>query len=241
VDSLDLSENPMGDLADDVSANHQWTGRLRHLGVGNTGITTWSSVSKLVEIFPNLESLRITENPFYESSNPMKARPILLAVFPTLRSLNGTAVTKRQREEAEKYICSLIVRNDPLVHSVVSETRRSQLHEKYSTHDTDTNVGTEQTSASKRVSNMMQLVMHGPTGTTAIRIPRMSRKADFISIIARKIQWPLKLSQLHVFVGPSDSVEDRFLVEPFSQQELADIGTCDGWHVFTALKDDTVS
>ena len=236
LETIDLSDNLLGDI-DGHLPSLIWMKSIKHLGVAQTGITQFRTIAELRRAFSSLESLRITENPFYESSNIVKSRQILIAIFPFLTVLNSTVVSPRQREEAEKYVASLIVRKDELVLQVVEDFRKNELLEKFSVVKEDGTDGSFSL-APKPQSNMMKLTLHAPMGTLNIRVPQTARSDDFIAIVARKIQWPLKLSQLEVFVAPRDCPEDRVKVDSFAQQEIVDLGTCDGWHVFTALIDD---
>ena len=72
-------------------------------------VTQWSDIDQLGGVFPNLDSLRfsispeirVTTTPERLTGDDTSDRPIIIAKLPALGRLNGSAITKAERREAE--------------------------------------------------------------------------------------------------------------------------------------------
>jgi hypothetical protein len=73
----------------------------------------------------------------------------------------------------------------------------------------------------------------------SIRVPKTSRISDLVRIVASKISWPFKESQLrlHASFSSADTLSAIPLEDP--DCDLLDIGIEDGWTLFTSLNDPT--
>jgi tubulin-specific chaperone E len=91
---------------------------INFLNIGDNKIPSYSFVDALTTQFPNLSSLRISKNPLYDQSNatdstaPSDASYYLtLSRIPTLKTLNYTTITERDREDGEIYYLSVAEKN----------------------------------------------------------------------------------------------------------------------------------
>lgn len=113
LDILNLSDNPISSIPAPSGASFQ---SLTTLALRNTLVSSWVDVDHLAS-WAKLENLRIScansvdangepqrkqyDDPFIMSGDPSTDRSILIAKFAALTSLNGTAVTKAERWDAE--------------------------------------------------------------------------------------------------------------------------------------------
>lgn len=92
---------------------------ITFLNLADNQIPSFSFIDALPAVFPNLESLRISKNPLYDqttqssspdvnSSNPADSSYYLtVARIPTLKTLNYTKITARDRDDGEIYYLSV--------------------------------------------------------------------------------------------------------------------------------------
>ncbi len=84
------------------------------LNLSHNAITDSRVVSSLPELFPNLTSLRVSNNPFFLNLTPSTTRGTVDAAFlitvarlPTLTMLNYTSITEKDRMDGELYYLSV--------------------------------------------------------------------------------------------------------------------------------------
>lgn len=94
------------------------------LNIADNHISTFAFIDALPSLFPNLTSLRISKNPLYDQANTSTANStasdpsqskipsdstyyLTLARIPSLKVLNYTTITSRDREEGEIYYLSV--------------------------------------------------------------------------------------------------------------------------------------
>lgn len=75
---------------------------LRHLMLRGNPIAAWSSIDAL-DSFPTLTEARLAELPLTASMSGAAARRIVIARMGKLRTLNGSEVRPREREDAERF------------------------------------------------------------------------------------------------------------------------------------------
>jgi len=103
---------------------------LESLNISRNKINDYSFVDDIPTIFANLTSLRISNNPLYDSppqdeTQPLQSRSsdtsyyLTLARIPSLKTLNYSTITPRDREEGEIYYLSVA---DKAIDSAVRQT-----------------------------------------------------------------------------------------------------------------------
>ena len=240
LESLDVGENPfLGDECDSALSYNMRS--LKHLNVARCGIEQWSTLTWMAQEMPWLESIRVTENSFY--SDPcMKlsaGRHLLVALFPKLVLLNGASVTPANRVESERYCASLLMRkNSPLVHEVIAQFRKTELLMVYgrsSEMEPGGSLGGPDGTA--KTSNLIKLTLMGQMyGDLPIRVPRNCKVSELATIVSRKIDWPMTLSQMGLSVASYVRGEQQSLVGHESS-EITDFGVDNGWLVYTFVKE----
>lgn len=116
---ISLQQNEIGMVGEvnpGETAKLEMFRNLRSLNLSDNKFTDFRSVDLLSLLFPNLASLRISNNPLYAatsaapSDTPRAHSDVLysftLARIPSLIVLNHTAITPRDREEGEIYYIS---------------------------------------------------------------------------------------------------------------------------------------
>ncbi|KAK2195514.1 bifunctional Leucine-rich repeat domain superfamily/Leucine-rich repeat/Tubulin-specific chaperone E/CAP Gly-rich domain superfamily [Babesia duncani] len=93
------------DIADAVEGLH--FPNLTHLYLDENYITRWSTIANLSLVFTNLTDLRFSLHGT-TGANASVHFQVLVAIFPNLKTLNGTEITKSQRVHAERYYISLM-------------------------------------------------------------------------------------------------------------------------------------
>lgn len=202
---------------------------LTHLTI----VVTENVIASLAVNFPQLESLTLTStgeesNQFYDAS--MRVRSIILTSFPSLKVLNNSTIRPNHRTEAFKYCVALVGRNDQLALSIIPPDILTSLKQSLVTVSESTHSENRTT----RMNRMFLDVLIVGAEKIPVRIPISATFLEFTSIVARKISWPLKLSQLRISVR-SPHGDDSDLV-PIST--TADLGYLDdGWYVYTSVYD----
>jgi len=97
--------------------------QLRHLALSHNGITSWSCIDALAVQCPKLESLSLTGNPLIEEQN---SRAFVVARVGSLTSLNGAAITLKERTDCELFYLSHITQHGPS-----SDEERFREHPRY--------------------------------------------------------------------------------------------------------------
>jgi len=104
---LGLSSNPFESIR--VPAGHHVPLKLTNLSLSSTRISEWSSIDSLNLWCPQLESLTLNGTPLVEDPQVGRVwQQIVIARLPTLRAFDGTAVSQRQRVDAELLYLSRI-------------------------------------------------------------------------------------------------------------------------------------
>ena len=224
--SLDISNNPLGDY-DTIDLP-----TLTHLNIASTNITTWSTIRAIAKSVPLLESIRITGNFVYDSALS-RNRQILITTFPKLTSLNGATVSSGQRSEAERYCANLIQIGG--ITKELSDELKFFIQNKYFSPKHIELVTQNKRRPNEVKSNMISLVVRGGRPSDlVVRIPISCKISNLSSVIAKRIEWPLKISQLGLSVcSPAADFEDRTAVS--GTGDVSDLGLEDGWIVYTYI------
>jgi hypothetical protein len=104
------------------------------LDVSFNAITTWAFINDLSTAFPSLTSLRISHNPLFSNLHNPAGRELTaedgymltIARLPNLRILNFSAVTEKDRLNAESYYLSLIVQELSLAAEMDADRIKAQ-------------------------------------------------------------------------------------------------------------------
>jgi len=202
---------------------------LSHLHVSPPRERGWDLIKALSLFAPNLCSLTIspTSNSFYDFS--MKTRAIIIVCFPNLNLLNNSIVRPSQRIEAAKYCASLLAKQDTVAVDVIPPHIAHQLVRDYK-RDMEETVSGQTRLVSK---SYWSLVIMTET-QVPVRVPISSTLLELTSIVARKISWPLKLSELQLSVrSPNGDDGDIIVLSETSDLSCID----DNWYVFTSVCD----
>ena len=239
LETLDISRNAwIGDLTinEDIKSA---LSQIQSLDVSECSISDWATLSSLSTVMSNsLLSLRVSLNPFYEC-NPSKGRQILITLFPKLVLLNNATVSQRLRDQSELYCANLLSKGDQLVCTCIPENLKKNLLEKFFIAPDAVNENFTSSGKTERGSSMLTLSVVGMGNPVCIRVPKVSRISDLVRIVASKISWPLKESQLRLHA--SYSAADTLSSIPLDELDcdLLDMGIENGWTIFTSLNDPT--
>jgi hypothetical protein len=224
IESLDIEGVPI--LPEHVQ---QFLPNLSHLHVSPPPENGWGLIKALSLFAPNLCSLSIspTSNSFYDSS--MKTRAIIIVCFPNLNLLNNSIVRPSQRIEAAKYCASLLAKQDTVAVDIIPPNIAHQLVHNYK-RDMEETIPGHTRLVSK---SYWSLVIMAET-QVPVRVPISSTLLELTSIVARRIAWPLKLSQLQLSVrSPNGDDGDIIVLNETSNLSCID----DYWYVFTSVCD----
>ncbi|KAK5074344.1 hypothetical protein LTR64_006511 [Lithohypha guttulata] len=131
IESLSLQANKICDIGPAVVAHKHIFPQITTLNLSHNLIPAFSFIDYLPKLLPNLSSLRITNNPIFLPSEPSSTTDsrssdkhyfLTLARLPTLKTLNYTSITPRDREEGEIYFLS-VVEKDLKAHLLKAEAR----------------------------------------------------------------------------------------------------------------------
>ncbi|KIY65490.1 hypothetical protein CYLTODRAFT_400351 [Cylindrobasidium torrendii FP15055 ss-10] len=114
----------------------QFRPAINFLSLSSNQLNSWTVLDALADWFPMLEILHIHENPFILQDKAMAsfARQLIIASIPSLKFLNGTAISSRERTDSELFYISYITRTNP--HIEASRQRQHpQLAALRSKHD----------------------------------------------------------------------------------------------------------
>ena len=204
-----------------------WSSSLVSLNISNCGIVSWDWLGPLMN--RELSDLRVSSNPVYD--NTLGARQIITALCPSLVLLNGATVTGKHRIEAEKY-CRMRLERFPKDIVALFGTSLDQVE-----RVCDEESNKETPVATVKRGSLMKLSVSDGSKRVEFRVPQSCLVSDLSTIVAKKLQWPFKLSQLGLSVSPPDGgFEDRIVLD-VRNTELGDFGLESGWCVYANLID----
>lgn len=110
---------------------------LRRLEFAFNEIDDWDFINNLDDVFPGIQSLRISHNPLYQSLQTIEGRPIsheigyllTIARVAHLKMLNYSSITDRDRTEADTYYLAQI--GNELQNNLVDEKTVLLKHPRY--------------------------------------------------------------------------------------------------------------
>ncbi|XP_054706362.1 tubulin-specific chaperone cofactor E-like protein [Uloborus diversus] len=92
-----------------------WEDRFPHLqtlNLNNAPLAEWTDVDRL-NAFRKLEDVRLQNMPVLEDLNEPERRQHLIAYLPSVERLNGSAITPKEREDAERAFIRHFLHHDP--------------------------------------------------------------------------------------------------------------------------------
>ena len=118
LSAISLQGNKISSISIPVNSNQeiQSMPKITSLNLSQNEIPNYNFIDVLPRYFPELQSLRVSHNPFF---NPPTSAPsyqtntafsLTLARIPTLQTLNHSTITSRDREEGEIYYLSVTER-----------------------------------------------------------------------------------------------------------------------------------
>ncbi|RDB21426.1 Tubulin-specific chaperone E [Hypsizygus marmoreus] len=96
---------------------------LKHISLSHNKINSWSDVDALSSWCPGLETLTLSGNPLTEREKTGHSRPFTISKIPSLLTLDGAAISLKERADSEIFYQSYIVQHGP-----GSEDERVQAH-----------------------------------------------------------------------------------------------------------------
>ncbi|KAK2828381.1 hypothetical protein Q5P01_019415 [Channa striata] len=100
--TLVLANNSVDSVGDTQETLQRLFPNLRSLNLNNSGLSKWADIERL-NFFPKLEEVKAMGIPLLEPYSTHERRSLLLAQLPSVVALNGSAVSKGEREDAERF------------------------------------------------------------------------------------------------------------------------------------------
>ena len=229
IATLDVSGNALGDLSAPIGLTE-----LRQLNLADTGIASWESIKFLKSgNFENLRFLTSLASPASPAFYTYSARPLIIALFPRLRVLNGATVSAAQRTDAGKYCHHLLERGDAVTRSLFSDGEVACLKSQFGSISSTSGV-----SVPTATSNLCILAVKGGQKEAQLRLPRTLQIRDLAGLVAKKISWPLKLSEMVLQASPQGGgLEDIQSLDDCEGRDLGDLGIETGWVIFASVRE----
>uniref|UniRef100_A0A667ZS92 Tubulin folding cofactor E-like a n=1 Tax=Myripristis murdjan TaxID=586833 RepID=A0A667ZS92_9TELE len=102
LDTLVMANNNLASIQDGKEILKRLFPNLRSINLHNSGLTRWEDIEKL-NFFPKLEEVRLQGIPLLQTYTNTERRSLMIAQLPSVSSLNGSAVTDSEREDAERF------------------------------------------------------------------------------------------------------------------------------------------
>jgi len=230
LESLDISGTPIKFPGTPVDACIFTN--LIHLNISNTCQGDWQSIRWIFENLPNLKSLRVSENPFY--NNTQFARSIIIVSLPKLEVLNGSPIRPSNRREMEKYCASLLTRGNEDACACIPLSVQKSLLEIFSSHSDTVIPNNPYNAVTRRTLVTVNIIAER---ITSMRLPLTCTVSEMKTMISRKISWPLKISEMAISARSGESTDDSDLIILSTASAVVDdIGIDDGWNVYVSVK-----
>ncbi|EIN07095.1 RNI-like protein [Punctularia strigosozonata HHB-11173 SS5] len=115
VTRLILTSNKLGNIpSQDTTDVHLRLSGIKHISLVSNRLTSWASIDALASWCPELESLSVAANPFLDDTFLGRhSRQLIVAKIPSLRTLDASQVTDRERNDCELFYLSLIAQQGP--------------------------------------------------------------------------------------------------------------------------------
>ncbi|KAI4947535.1 hypothetical protein J4E91_006355 [Alternaria rosae] len=115
---LILKSNKISEITSSGASIPVFSTTVREVDLSFNEISTWAFVEKLIHVFPGLQSLRVSQNPLYQSLQAPDGRNLTaddgymltLARLGQLKTLNHSPINEKERLNAESYYLSMIAK-----------------------------------------------------------------------------------------------------------------------------------
>ncbi|KAG8008474.1 Tubulin-specific chaperone cofactor E-like protein [Nibea albiflora] len=102
LSTLVLANNNLDSVGDTQETLQCLFPNLRSINLNNSGLSKWEDIERL-SFFPKLEEVKVKGIPLLEPYTAHERHSLLLAQLPSVVVLNGGAVSKGEREDAERF------------------------------------------------------------------------------------------------------------------------------------------
>ncbi|XP_076606786.1 tubulin-specific chaperone cofactor E-like protein [Chaetodon auriga] len=102
LSALVLANNSVDSVGDTQETLQRLFPTLHSINLNNTGLSKWEDVERL-NFLPKLQEVKAKGIPLLEPYTTHERRCLLLAQLPSVRVLNGGAVSDGEREDAERF------------------------------------------------------------------------------------------------------------------------------------------
>ncbi|XP_031724911.1 tubulin-specific chaperone cofactor E-like protein [Anarhichas minor] len=99
--TLVLANNSVDSVGDNPDTLQRLFPNLRSINLNNSGLSKWEDIERL-NYFPKLEEVKAKGIPLLQPYATHERRSLLLAQLPSVVLLNGSSVSKGEREDAER-------------------------------------------------------------------------------------------------------------------------------------------
>ncbi|TPX32079.1 hypothetical protein SmJEL517_g04732 [Synchytrium microbalum] len=203
LESLVLTNNPI----ENIIIHPDTFKTLKSITLSATTISSWKSLDTL-NTLPNLVDLRIRRIPLLDSVKQYVQRTMLIARISSLTVLNGSAISSKERKEAELYYVNQVCLSD------MQDPSFNDLHPRYEVlikeYDiTRPNPATIKPASSTLKDRLIQVKLVNMTNSKAVekRIPGTMMMRNFRSLVAKVVGCALMSMTLKV-VGQDGRVVD---------------------------------
>ncbi|XP_029029141.1 tubulin-specific chaperone cofactor E-like protein [Betta splendens] len=100
--ALVLANNSVSSVGDSKETLQRLFPSLRSINLNNSGLSRWEDIERL-NFFPKLEEVKAKGIPLLQPYSTHERRSLLLAQLPSVKVLNGGAVSNGEREDAERF------------------------------------------------------------------------------------------------------------------------------------------
>ncbi|CAN9089332.1 hypothetical protein CC77DRAFT_1093500 [Alternaria alternata] len=115
---LILKSNKISEITSSDASMSIFPSTVREVDLSFNEISTWAFIEQLVYVFPGLQSLRVSQNPLYQSLQAPDGRSLTaddgymltLARLGQLKTLNHSPIHEKERLNAESYYLSMIAK-----------------------------------------------------------------------------------------------------------------------------------
>ncbi|XP_033498039.1 tubulin-specific chaperone cofactor E-like protein isoform X2 [Epinephelus lanceolatus] len=101
LSTLVLAKNSVDSVDDTQETLQRLFPNLRCINLNNSGLSKWEDIERL-NFFPKLQEVKAMGIPLLEPYSTHERRCLLLAQLPSVVVLNGSAVSRGEREDAER-------------------------------------------------------------------------------------------------------------------------------------------
>ncbi|KIY50756.1 RNI-like protein [Fistulina hepatica ATCC 64428] len=114
LERLNLSSNAVKVIHHATHSKAAFTS-LKHLFLSHNKLASWPSIDALAACCANLESLTLTGNTLSsrDDEEGRHSRQLTIAKIPTLRLLDGSAITTKERNDSERFYLTYVMQHSP--------------------------------------------------------------------------------------------------------------------------------